>query len=289
VRATGGSVEKTSNKAGKRRRAPHGGNGGANVGDRKNGKGPTRETLVEQCRQLEQRAEAAEARRADLLSIASHDLRNPLGVILVTTSMLARETTSPSQARQVAAVRRAAIEMNQIIEDFVDAAAIDGRTLLLGQDVHDGAEIAKEAIAAATTALSERSITVETNIEQHLPLLYVDKVRLLQVFSRVVANASRFMPKNGTITIGAEKVGHAVKFFVADSGPGIPDSQRPFVFSRRPPPERRAVWGAGLGMFVAKGIVEAHGGHVEVASEAGRGSTVSFTLPAVGSKGSAMV
>ena len=179
--------------------------------------------------------------------------------------------------------------MNQIIDDFRDAAAIDGRSLLLGQDVHDAAEIAREAIAAATTSLSERSITVEANIEQNLPLLYVDKARLLQVFSRVVANASRFMPKNGTITIGAEKLGKAVKFSVADSGPGIPDSQRPFVFSRRPPPERRVCWGAGLGMFVAKGIVEAHGGHVELASEAGRGSTVSFTLPAVGSRDSGVV
>lgn|GEM_PF-3727632 len=254
-----------------------------NVRNRRDGDStvPTRESLAERCRRIEQRSDAAETRRADLLQIASHDLRNPLGVILVTTTMLARETTSPQQARQVAAIRRAATEMNQVIEDLTDAASIDAGGLLLGQDVHDAAAIAHEAVSTTTASTIDRSITIDANIAPDLPPIYVDRYRLLQVFSRLVGNALRFMPKTGSITIGAERFGETVRFFVTDSGPGVPESQRPFVFSRRPPPERRACRGTGLGMFVAKGIVEAHGGHIEMTTDVARGNTVSFTLASV--------
>ncbi|MBK9264325.1 MAG: HAMP domain-containing histidine kinase [Polyangiaceae bacterium] len=272
----------TSNKGTKQQGAASA-DSNTTVRDRKDGVGnrSASESLAERCQRIQQRADAAEARRADLLQIATHDLRNPLGVILVTTTMLAREAASPQQARQIAAIRRSAGEMNQIIEDLVDASSIDAGGLLLGQDVYDAAEIVQEAFAAATASASDKSITVEANIADGLPLLYVDRSRLLQVFSRIVGNALRFMPKTGSLTIGAERIGQAVRFYVTDSGPGVPESQRPFVFSRRPPPERRTCRGTGLGMFVAKGIVEAHGGHIEMTTDVARGSTVSFTLPAM--------
>ena len=272
-----------SNKGSRPQSSASAPNGKLGAVGRRKANAPDLETLTDHCQKIEQQAEAAEARRADLLAIASHDLRNPLGVVLVTTTMLARELTEPHQVRQVDAIKRAASEMNQIVEDLVDAANIDSGSLPLGQDVHDAAAIIDGAVTAATQAINSRSITIETTIGRDLPLLYVDRYRVLQVFSRLVSNALRFMSKSGSISIGAERFGSGVKFSVTDSGPGIPESQRAFVFSRRPPPERRSCQGTGLGMFVAKGIVEAHGGRIELTSEVGRGSTISFTLPAVGS------
>jgi signal transduction histidine kinase len=247
--------------------------------ERRNGPASAIEKAEEHRLRVEQQARVAEAQRADLLAIASHDLRNPLGVILVTSTMLAREVTVPQQVEQVAAIRRAAMEMTQVIEDLVDGASIDAGALELGQEDCAAAEIIIEAVAAARALVGERAIAVEARIEQDLPVLYVDRHRLLQVFSRVVANALRFMPKSGTITLEAARDKDAVRFSVADSGPAVSDSQRPFAFLRRPPLGRRAGRGTGLGMFVVKGIVEAHGGRIELTSAVERGNKVSFTLP----------
>ncbi len=228
---------------------------------------------------IEQQALLAEARRGDLLAVASHDLRNPLGVVLVTTTMLAREITAPHQVEQIAAIRRAAMEMTQVIEDLVDGANIDSGTLDLGIEECAPRDVIVDAVAAARLSAGDRGVAIEARVADDLPLLDVDRHRLLQAFARLVSNALRFMPKSGVITIEGARENAAVRFSVADSGPAIPDSQRPFAFLRRPPPGRRACRGTGLGMFVVKGIVEAHGGRIELTSDTDRGNKVSFTLP----------
>lgn len=211
--------------------------------------------------------------------MASHDLRNPLGVILVTTTMLARELSLANQVEQVAAIRRAAMDMTQVIEDLVDGAHIDAGTLDLGDEDCEPGEVVREAAAAARQLVGERQIVIEENIPGDLPALRMPRHRLLQVFSRVVANALRFMPKAGTLVFEVVRERQTLRFSVTDSGPLIPESQRAYSFARRPPPGRRSGRGTGLGMFVVKGIVEAHGGHVELVSDEARGNRVTFTLP----------
>ncbi len=234
----------------------------------------------EEHRKREQQAMIAEARRADLLAIASHDLRNPLGVVLVTSTMLARDVTEPHQVEQLAAIRRAAMEMTQVIEDLVDGAHIDEGGLDLGVEECAPTNLVTDAVAAAKVAVSDRAVRVEVEVDDDLPLLDADRHRLLQVFARLVGNALRFMPKTGVIRIEAVKQGEGVRFSVSDTAPAIPDSQRSFAFLRRPPPGRRTCRGTGLAMFVVKGIVEAHGGRIELTSDPDRGNRVSFTLPA---------
>jgi len=236
--------------------------------------------VEEHRKRIEQQAILAEMRRADLLAVASHDLRNPLGVVLVTTTMLAREIAEPHQAEQVAAIRRAAMEMTQVIEDLVDGANIDAGTLDLGIEECAPGDVIVDAIAAAKASATDRGVAIEARVAQDLPLFDVDRHRLLQAFSRLVSNALRFMPKGGgVITIEGARESEGVRFSVADTGPAIPDSQRPYAFLRRPPPGRRACRGTGLGMFVVKGIVEAHGGSIELTSDLDGGNKVSFTLP----------
>lgn len=251
----------------------------AKVHVRKNGPTSRVDDTKTQRWSVEEQARFAEAQRADLLAIATHDLRNPLGVVLVTSTMLARELTAPNQLEQVAAIRRAATEMTQVIEDLVDAANIDRGSLELMPDVLAPMDVIEQAASVARTQRGERAIVIETRIDPSLPELYVDRTRLLQVFSRLVGNALRFMPKTGTITLECAMEGNTVCFSVVDSGPVVPESQRPYAFLRRPPIGRRACRGTGLGMFVVKGIVEAHGGTVELTSDVEHGNRVSFTLP----------
>jgi len=223
----------------------------------------------------------AEGQRADLLAVATHDLRNPLGVVLVTATMLARELTVPNQLEQVAAIRRAALEMTHIIEDLTDGASIDAGRLEVDQEPCDVAGIVEEAVVHARASLADRAIAISAQVERSLPLLHADRLRLQQVFSRLVANASRFITKSGELRIEAVKQGDMMRFSVVDSGPPIPESQRPYAFMRRPPSGRRSSRATGLGMFVVKGIVEAHGGSVELTSHPEHGNCVSFTIPIV--------
>jgi len=235
------------------------------------------------CEELERRARFAEAQRSELLTIVSHDLRNPLGVVIVTTTLLARELgADPALDRQFQMIKRAAQEMNQIVEDLVDAANIDAGTLPIGQEVHDATSILDAALSAASTSTSSRPIALAKQIAKAVPPLYVDRARVLQVLSRLVNNAARFMHKGGTITLRAEPIPEGARFSVVDTGPGIAEIDRPLLFTRRPPAGRRACQGMGLGVYVAKGIVEAHGGEIAAQSELGRGSTIHFTLPAAG-------
>ncbi len=237
--------------------------------------------LERRCRELERRTKAAEAQRTELLTVVSHDLRNPLGVVMVTTTLLARELgADPGLERQLQTIKRASHEMNQIVEDLVDAANIDAGRLPIGQEVHDGASIVEAAVTAATVSTASRPISFVKEIASHLPALYIDRARVLQVLSRLIGNAARFMQKGGSITIRAEPAPSGARFSVTDTGPGIADLDRPLLFMRRPPAGRRACQGMGLGVYVAKGIVEAHGGRIGAQSELGRGSTIHFTLPA---------
>jgi len=239
--------------------------------------------LERRCAELERSLEAAaaaEAARADLLSIVSHDLRNPLGLIMVTSTLLARELEAePGYKRQLDTIKRAAAEMNQIVEDFVDATRIEAGRLLLGQEVHDAAAILDDAVTAAALATANKPITLVKEVAPELPPLYVDRSRVLQVFSRLVQNAAHFMQKGGLITLRAEPTSRGARFSVSDTGPGIPTSERSLLFSRKPPAGRRSCQGTGLSVFVAKGIVEAHGGTNTVGRAPEGGAEFRFTLP----------
>lgn len=215
------------------------------------------------------------------MAVATHDLRNPLGVVLVTAAMLAREMTVPNQLDQVAAIRRAALEMTHIIEDLTDGASIDAGTLEVDREACDVAEAIEEAVTHAKGALGDRAISISVHVERFLPLVHADRLRLQQVLSRIVANALRFIPKTGALRFEAARQGEFVQFVVADTGPTIPESQRSYAFMRRPPTGRRSSRGTGLGMFVVKGIVEAHGGQAELTSDPDLGNRVSFTMPIV--------
>jgi len=232
---------------------------------------------------------SSEARaQGELLSMLSHDLRNPLSVILVSTRMLSRNYPPAGQGsgpeppgrRLVDAITRAAEEINLMLQDFSDAARIGEDRLLISREELDPAALFTQVIAVARPLADSKSIQLSSEFAGELPPLIGDRERLSRVLATLVVNAIKFTPKSGTVALRAERDGDHACFSITDTGPGINPEERPALFTRRSSSRRAVTQGVGIALFAAKGIVEAHGGRIDVESEPGCGSTFYFTLPA---------
>jgi PAS domain S-box-containing protein len=236
--------------------------------------------------------EAQESLRAreDLLAIVSHDLRNPLGVVLASSALLLKSSLPPEREqrarRQVEAIQRAGNRMNRLIRDLLDFASIQGGRLSISLRAQSAPDLVAEAIDLLQPLAGQKTLRVENELVGREPVLEVrcDHDRVIQVLSNVVGNAIKFTGEGGTIRVGAEPDGDVVRFFVSDDGPGISAAELPYVFDRYYQARRRNREGIGLGLSIAKGIVDAHGGRIWVESEPGRGSTFFFTLPGAASE-----
>ena len=220
--------------------------------------------------------------REDLLAIVSHDLRNPLGVVLASSALLLKSSLPPDKderaRRQVEAIQRAGNRMNRLIRDLLDFASIQGGRLSVNLRPHDAAAV----VAAVTEALEPLAVAKQLRLVSEADAelrVSCDHDRVVQLFSNLVGNAIKFTPEGGCITVRATKDGADVRFAVTDTGPGIPTVEMPHLFDRYYQAQRRNREGIGLGLSIARGIVEAHGGRIWVESEEGRGSTFYFTLP----------
>jgi signal transduction histidine kinase len=236
------------------------------------------ERLEELCRALEVRAEVAERSHRETVSTISHDLRNPLSVILVSSRMLLRSLGPDAPGRrQLDAIVRAADEINQLAQDLIDAASIERGSLRVGHDAQEIAPIVDRALDAVSYAAAARPLALERELPKELLQVVGDPERLIQTLAGLLTNAIRFTPKGGKITVRAERCGADARFSITDTGSGVPEEQRDQLFARFPAARRQLV---GLGPFVAKGIVEAHGGAIWADSAPGQGTTVYFTIPA---------
>ncbi len=227
--------------------------------------------------------EAQEALRAreDLLAIVSHDLRNPLGVVLASTSLLLKSNLPPDKQerarRQVEAIQRAGNRMNRLIRDLLDFASIQAGRLSVSMRPQDVAAMVAEVLEVMEPLAAPKGHHLVADVAPELAIR-CDHDRVIQLFSNLVGNAIKFTPDGGTITVRAAPEGDVVRFSVADTGPGIPREELAHVFDRYYQAQRRNRDGIGLGLSIARGIVEAHGGRIWAESEEGKGSTFSFTL-----------
>ncbi len=231
--------------------------------------------------------EAQEALRAreDLLAIVSHDLRNPLGVVLASTALLLKSNLPTEKneraRRQVEAIQRAGNRMNRLIRDLLDFASIQAGRLSVSLRPQDVAAMVSEVLEVTEPLAAEKSLKLVSEVAPELAIR-CDHDRVIQLFSNLVGNAVKFTPDGGTITVRAEREADTVRFAVADTGPGISADELPHVFDRYYQAQRKNRDGIGLGLSIARGIVEAHGGRIWVESqdaEPGKGSTFYFTLP----------
>jgi signal transduction histidine kinase len=253
-------------------------------------------------------AEAQESVRAreDLLAIVSHDLRNPLGVVLASSALLLKSSLPPEPPgkegrarRQIEAIERAGHRMNRLIRDLLDFAAIQAGHLSVSSHPREVGVLLREVLDALEPIAATKSIKLIDGTPENGGLsISCDHDRVIQLFSNVVGNAVKFTPEGGTVILRAEPDQAMVRFAVADNGPGIAAEELPFVFDRYYQARRRNRDGIGLGLSIARGIVEAHGGRIWVESPtaqaqaqaqaqgqagnqgSGGGTTFFFTLPA---------
>jgi signal transduction histidine kinase/PAS domain-containing protein len=245
-------------------------------------------------------AEAQESVRAreDLLAIVSHDLRNPLGVVLASSALLLKSSLPPEPPgkegrarRQIEAIERAGNRMNRLIRDLLDFAAIQAGHLSVSSHPREVGALLREVLDALEPIAATKTIKLVDGSPENAGLsISCDHDRVIQLFSNVVGNAVKFTPEGGTVILRAEPDGAMVRFAVADNGPGIAAEELPHVFDRYYQARRRNRDGIGLGLTIARGIVEAHGGRIWVESPTAAGpaagpavsagTTFFFTLPA---------
>jgi PAS domain S-box-containing protein len=236
--------------------------------------------VVEHARLFHEAQQATRA-RDDVLAVVAHDLRNPLNTVTMAISLML-ENTPPERVqerRQVEIVRRAADRMNRMIQDLLDVKRIESGRLAIDLQPEEVNVIINDMIEMLRPLAAGSSIVLESNVPDGLPPVLADSARIQQVLSNLVGNAVKFTPRQGRITVCAEQVGSEIRFGVIDTGPGIPPEQVPHIFGQFWQASSSDRRGIGLGLAIAKGIVEAHNGTIWVESHVGLGSTFYFTLP----------
>jgi signal transduction histidine kinase len=218
---------------------------------------------------------------AEVLSIVSHDLRSPLATISMATSLL-DDLSRPEEerAQMVQMVKRAIQRMDRLVRDMLEVSRLDsGRTLPIVAKCVDVAPALWEACEAQAALAQAAGLLVECDVPEALPAVRVDCDRVQQVVCNLVGNAMKFTPPGGHITLTARAEGDEVLVSVKDTGTGMSEADLEKIFEPYWQAQRTASLGAGLGLKIAKGIVEAHGGRIWAESALGEGTTFYFTLP----------
>jgi PAS domain S-box-containing protein len=232
---------------------------------------------------LYERAQEAIRARDDVLSFVSHDLRNPLMGIQLTAETILRSPPEGGERRkgwqQLERIRRGARQMQRMIEDLLDVSSLDSGRMTLACTPHDLGRLFDDAAMVLGPLAAEKNLTLRFDVEGGNLSVSCDGDRVLQVLSNLIGNAIKFTPADGTITItGRNRAGRA-EVTVSDTGSGIPPNARPHIFERFWRGDAKTHKGRGLGLYIAKGLVEAHGGTLAVESVGSAGVVFSFTLP----------
>lgn len=216
--------------------------------------------------ELFRQTNAAVRARDEVIGIVSHDLRNPLNVILITSAMmLEMGMVGPGDAEHIERMRKAATGMNRLIRDLLDATRIDA----------GGLSVDPESVPVAATLAELRGLMepqaqeagVELVVEEPADVsLRMDHERMVQLLGNLVGNAIKVMPDGGRVTVSVDVDDEAAEFVVADTGPGIPTDEMPHLFDRFWQGTAKRKDGAGLGLPICRGIAEAHGGTIHAES-----------------------
>ncbi len=238
------------------------------------------EELVGELGEQAARARAAVRTRDEVLAIVSHDLRSPLTAISVSASNLRAQVSTSFHRRHLDIITRSVERTNRLICDILDVTRIEsGRELTIESGFLEVEPLVDALLDSFRPQAEERLQEIECRIQPDLPPIYADRDRLLQVMSNLVGNAVKFTPDGGRVSVHIHEMDEGVEFSVSDTGPGIADGDIEHIFDPYWQVQRTARLGTGLGLTIAKGIVDGHGGQLRVASTPGEGSTFTFTLP----------
>lgn len=231
------------------------------------------------------RSDGAVANRDDFLGLVAHDLRDLLSGVAMSAAVIAKTVAATDQreplAPEIARIQRHTARATRLIGDLVDVASIDAGRLAVIMGPGDIsallAEVADEFRGSAAVKSIELSVAGETGVT---PATF-DHVRLFQVLCNLIGNAIKFSPRGTPILLRAERIDDHLQVSVSDQGPGIPADRIETVFERFAQVHQHDRRGLGLGLFIARHIVEAHAGRIWAESTPGRGTSILFTLPII--------
>jgi signal transduction histidine kinase len=228
------------------------------------------------------RSKTAVIQREELLAVVSHELRSPLAAIALNTQTLldsASDRSEPFKRMALQDVQMACRQMACLIADLLDVATMESGQLKVTLVRNDVVPAMHAAIAASAPMLKAQSIILNVDDVPQPLFARFDQQRLLQVFANLFDNAAKFTRPGGTVSVGVSKTGPVLLFHVADTGCGISLHTMSHVFDRFWQLGKADRRGLGLGLYLCKAIVEAHGGQIWASSEVGIGTRFSFTIP----------
>lgn len=236
---------------------------------------------------LREQALAEEAREAtvlrdDVLAIVSHDLRNPLSAItMCTLGMIDESRTHESSVLRsgLELIHRSAMHMRSLVDELLDVASIHTSQLELSIAPVRVVELVQDAMEMLAPLAQKKGIELSAQVESPELIVLCDRDRTLRVLANLLSNAIKFSTDGG-VRVSVERAGERVRVTVRDTGPGIPAAELENLFERYWKGPRSGRSGMGLGLYIARGIVEAQGGRISVETELGVGSAFSFVLPA---------
>jgi len=217
--------------------------------------------------------------RRNLMADVSHELRTPLSVIQGNLRAILDGVYHLEQA-EIAVLYDETRLLNRLVDDLRELALAEAGQLRLERQPVAPADVVNRAMQSARAQAEARGIALQVDLPEHLPLVDVDSQRIGQVLGNLLNNALIHTPSGGEVVVAARVREPEVEVSVKDTGDGIPPEHLPYIFDRFYRADRsRATGSTGLGLAIAKQLVEAHGGRIEVESEVGRGTQFTFTLP----------
>lgn len=236
--------------------------------------------LIERLATARHRAELADARKDEILEVVSHDLKAPLGAILLGVDAIARDITRGETARALAMtppIRRSAMTADRLVRQILDLAKIDAETFEVAKEVQSLEPVLRQVCDVLSPLADAKAIALTAEVHaSHTP--HFDILRVQQVLQNLVANAIKFAPHGGHVQVTIEDAeGSGVRVLVEDDGPGLAPDDLPHVFDRHW--RRQPSTGSGLGLFIARAIIQAHGGAIAAGNRPGGGAQFAFTLP----------
>ena len=238
--------------------------------------------LLSQEQQRNGKTKTALTTREELLAIVSHDLRNPLNNISLVAQNLLEDPKDTKEL--VSSINRSVEEMLRLIEDLLDIERIAAGKLTLHFEQHDVSEIIKHVIARLQAIAASKGISLRAEPQDVCGYAVCDRSRVMQVLSNLIGNAIKFTPAKGQICVSCQTIGpegKEVQVSVSDTGEGIAPEKIKTIFERFSQIQDKDRRGIGLGLYIAKMMVEEHPGRIWVESKLGEGSTFHFTLPFV--------
>jgi signal transduction histidine kinase len=220
----------------------------------------------------------------DMISTVSHELKTPLTSLQMAVHLLLEEAVGPLTSKQIELLLTARQDSDRLlamINDLLDLTRIEQGRVTLAVQPNSSADLVRDGIERFSAQAEAEGIDLKSEIAGALPQVLVDRERIEHVFDNLLTNALRHTDRGGNVTLRAGAADDKVRFEVQDTGQGIPEESLPRIFDRffrvantgRP-------GGAGLGLAIAREILAAHGGQIDVRSRLGEGTTFTFTLPA---------